>query len=62
MLALRAHAKVNLHLDVGNLRKAGYHDLRTLFQEISLYDTLEFSLSERDLKLEVVPAGLLTVP
>ncbi|HXR09348.1 MAG TPA: 4-(cytidine 5'-diphospho)-2-C-methyl-D-erythritol kinase, partial [Candidatus Acidoferrales bacterium] len=35
-----AYAKVNLRLDVLGLRPDGYHELRTIFQAISLHDTL----------------------
>lgn len=41
-----AYAKVNLHLDVGPRRKDGYHSLKTLFQEISLHDTLSFEVTD----------------
>jgi 4-diphosphocytidyl-2-C-methyl-D-erythritol kinase len=37
-LVLRAHAKVNLALEVLGTRSDGYHELRTLFQTISLHD------------------------
>jgi 4-diphosphocytidyl-2-C-methyl-D-erythritol kinase len=37
---LRAFAKVNLRLDVIGRRADGYHELRTIFQTISLHDTL----------------------
>ncbi len=37
-LRLRAHAKVNLALEVLGTRSDGYHELRTLFQTISLHD------------------------
>jgi 4-diphosphocytidyl-2-C-methyl-D-erythritol kinase len=37
-LHLRAHAKVNLALEVLGRRDDGYHELRTLFQTISLHD------------------------
>ncbi|MFN0117151.1 MAG: 4-(cytidine 5'-diphospho)-2-C-methyl-D-erythritol kinase [Elusimicrobiota bacterium] len=43
-LVLHAFAKVNLHLDIGPRRSNGYHDLQTVFQQISLHDTLRFSL------------------
>jgi len=38
---LRALAKINLSLKVLGLRPNGYHELRTVFQTISLADTLE---------------------
>jgi 4-diphosphocytidyl-2-C-methyl-D-erythritol kinase len=59
-LTVQAHAKINLHLDVGECRPDGYHELRTLFQEISLHDTLTFSPAEREITLSVTPAGLPT--
>ena len=39
-VALPAFAKVNLRLDVVGRRADGYHELRTIFQTISLHDTL----------------------
>lgn len=36
----RAHAKINLYLDVTGKRKNGYHDLVTIMQSVSLADTL----------------------
>ena len=38
---LKAFAKVNLTLEVWNKRPDGFHNLRTVFQTISLADTLE---------------------
>jgi len=52
MLALRAHAKINLHLHVGERRNDGYHGVETLFQEISLHDTLRFSAASRGIHLK----------
>ena len=43
-LKIPAFAKVNLCLQVVGRRPYGYHDLRTIFQTISLHDTLEISL------------------
>jgi 4-diphosphocytidyl-2-C-methyl-D-erythritol kinase len=42
---LRAFAKVNLCLHVVGRRPDGYHELRTIFQAISLHDILELSLA-----------------
>ena len=35
-----AFAKVNLRLDVLGRRNDGYHELRTIFQALTLHDTL----------------------
>ena len=39
-LTVRAYAKINLYLDVVGKRPNGYHELITLMQSVSLYDTL----------------------
>jgi 4-diphosphocytidyl-2-C-methyl-D-erythritol kinase len=41
---LPAFAKINLCLHVMGKRADGYHELRTIFQAISLHDTLELSI------------------
>jgi 4-diphosphocytidyl-2-C-methyl-D-erythritol kinase len=41
---LESPAKVNLMLRVLRRRKDGYHDIKTIFQKISLHDTLWFAL------------------
>jgi 4-diphosphocytidyl-2-C-methyl-D-erythritol kinase len=41
---LPAFAKINLCLHVMGKRPDGYHELRTIFQAISLHDTLQLSL------------------
>jgi 4-diphosphocytidyl-2-C-methyl-D-erythritol kinase len=43
-LHLKSYAKVNLRLEILKRREDGYHELRTVFQKISLHDTLRFSL------------------
>jgi 4-diphosphocytidyl-2-C-methyl-D-erythritol kinase len=44
---LPAFAKINLCLHVMGRRPDGYHELRTIFQAISLRDTLELSVTPR---------------
>jgi 4-diphosphocytidyl-2-C-methyl-D-erythritol kinase len=44
---LPAFAKVNLCLHVLGKRPDGYHELRTIFQAISLHDTLELSFAPK---------------
>ena len=44
-LRLPAFAKINLCLHIMGRRPDGYHELRTIFQTISLHDTLKLSLT-----------------
>jgi len=45
-LVLESPAKVNLRLEILRKREDGYHELKTIFQKISLHDTLHFSLKK----------------
>ncbi|MFW6160088.1 MAG: 4-(cytidine 5'-diphospho)-2-C-methyl-D-erythritol kinase [Acidobacteriota bacterium] len=40
-MKIKSFAKINLGLEVLGKRSDGYHDIRTLFQSVSLYDELE---------------------
>ncbi len=40
-ISLKAHAKVNLALDVVRRREDGYHEVRMIMQTIGLHDSLE---------------------
>ena len=45
-LQLESPAKVNLRLEILKKREDGYHEIRTVFQKISLHDTIRFSLKK----------------
>jgi 4-diphosphocytidyl-2-C-methyl-D-erythritol kinase len=49
-LELKAHAKVNLSLDVLAKREDGYHELRMIMQTVALHDSV---------LLEAAPAGII---
>ena len=61
---LRSLAKINLDLRVLGKRPDGYHELRTVFQTISLADTIEIEYSAaRTLRIETssdIPDNLIT--
>src|SRR5258708_13567735 len=42
-----AFAKINLRLDILGKREDGFHELRTIFQTISLHDELRLRVSPR---------------
>ena len=52
-MKLKAYAKINITLDIPKIREDGYHELRSVFQTVSLYDELEITVSESD-KNEIV--------
>jgi len=45
-LSLKAPAKINWFLKVFGLRNDGYHEIKSLIQKVTLYDLLEFSISD----------------
>ncbi|MGV9666090.1 4-(cytidine 5'-diphospho)-2-C-methyl-D-erythritol kinase [Nocardia niigatensis] len=60
-VVVRAPAKVNLHLGVGDLREDGYHDLTTVFQALSLSDDVQITPSAT-LRVKVTGEGADEVP
>ena len=59
-LIVRVPAKINLHLEVVGRRPDGFHELRTLFQSVGLWDTLRgWPAEEGRLELEIEPYGLV---
>ncbi len=42
---INSNAKVNIGLKVLSLRKDGYHDIVTIFQEINLFDSISISIN-----------------
>ena len=51
MLEITAPAKLNLFLDVLDIRPDGYHNILSVFQTILLSDKISFSLSEEKTSL-----------
>lgn len=48
-MKLKAYAKINLFLEIGNKRPDGYHDIDSVMQSVSLCDELEISVSPSEL-------------
>ena len=57
-LTIRAHAKINLDLRVLGTRPDGYHELRTVYQSITLYDVLDCVPREGPFAIECDTAGV----
>jgi 4-diphosphocytidyl-2-C-methyl-D-erythritol kinase len=55
-VTVRVPAKINLHLGVGPVREDGFHELRTVFHAVSLYDEVTVEATEDD-GLDVVVYG-----
>lgn len=45
----RSHAKINIGLRIAGKRPDGYHNLESIFQEISLHDEISFRKTEKEL-------------
>ena len=47
-LEFKSYAKINLALEIGKKRSAGYHEIRSIMQQINLFDKLTFKKLEED--------------
>lgn len=57
-VAVRAHAKINLDLRILGIRPDGYHELRTVFQSVSLHDVVSCELRPGPFTLECDVPGV----
>ncbi len=61
-LEIETPAKINLFLDVLNKREDGFHNINSLFQAVSIFDTLNFTTqSTPELSLEITNNDSLPV-
>ena len=57
-VSVRAHAKINLDLRVLGTRPNGYHELRTVYQAISLHDTITCTPRDGPFAIDCTAAGV----
>ncbi len=57
-IAVKAHAKINLDLRVLGMRPDGFHELRTVFQALTLHDTIRCVPREGPFAIECAAAGV----
>lgn len=50
-MSIFANAKVNLYLDIVSKRSDGYHNIETIFQEITLCDILDIEVTDSGFQL-----------
>src|SRR3954471_3509464 len=60
-VTVRAFAKINLTLEVLNKRSDGFHNLRTVFQTISLHDTITIA-AENSIYTEIRLESNVEIP
>ncbi len=61
-MKLKSYAKLNLFLDVLFKRKDGYHEIQTLFERVSLSDTLTLTPRARAIRVRSNAKNLSTGP
>lgn len=52
-VSLKAHAKVNLTLEIGKAREDGFHDISSVVQEIELHDVIKIKKREMNGEIKV---------
>ncbi|VAW17471.1 4-diphosphocytidyl-2-C-methyl-D-erythritol kinase, partial [hydrothermal vent metagenome] len=52
-LVLKSPAKLNLFLNILKKRPDGFHDLETLFERISLFDTIRIKSISASSKIQI---------
>lgn len=52
-MTLRSHAKLNLYLEVLNIRKDNYHNIKTIFERIDLCDKIILT-PRKDRKIKII--------
>ena len=55
-VSVKAYAKINLTLDITGRREDGYHLLRSIMQQISVFDTVELKKADK-ISLELIADG-----
>ena len=58
MITERAHAKLNLSLDILGTRNDGFHEVQMILQSIALADQLSFERSDAGINLTVEPSDI----
>jgi 4-diphosphocytidyl-2-C-methyl-D-erythritol kinase len=58
MIRLPAFAKINWTLDVGSLRPDGYHEISSVMQSVSLYDSLTLTCVPEGLSVACLAPGV----
>lgn len=51
-LSLKGYAKINLSLDIVGKRANGYHDVEMIMQQITLYDQITLTKTDKDITIE----------
>lgn len=59
-MTIRAHAKVNLSLDIVGTLPDGYHELQTVFQALALHDLLTFEMYDGPFTLSCTASDVPT--